>query len=119
MLEFAPAGLQREGQVGERHFRMGLDMVREPSCALLERVRAAGRQDDQLLACDKTFGCGSLNLRPRRRLFEHDVRVGAADAEGADARRGAASRPRATRRGRYGCGTDWRRNRSGDSAGCS
>ena len=80
VLERAAAGLQRERDIGEREVRVSAEKLRELAGHRLQREAGFRREHDELRA-----GNGR-GFRRDGRFLDHDVRVRAADAEGADAR---------------------------------
>ena len=94
--EGAPAGLKGVGDIGQGDIRD----------ARRDRRRARSPRREAPRRCGPTAAARSCaSRRPRRcarlrRFLEHDMRVGAADPEGADARpaRTVAGRPRPRRR---------------------
>ena len=70
--------LQGIGDVGHG-FRRSFEIVRQPATGRVERLRSLSREGEQ----QRALQCRPLDAR--RCLFEHDVGVGATDAEGTHA----------------------------------
>ena len=83
--EGAAAVVQREGDVGERLLRVRARCAASRSLMASSAWPIARRQQEQLVD-----GAPGAAVAAGRRLLEHDVRVGAADAERVDG--GAARR---------------------------
>ena len=73
------ASLQGEGDVGEALFRLGFEMLRQPVSRFAERRSTAGRERQELVAAGGSRGFA------RGGLLQHEVDIGSAEAEGADA----------------------------------
>jgi hypothetical protein len=85
---------QRPGQLARGGLRLLVELGEQLSDVLGQQGRGTGRQQEQLgpLAC----GRGALRLRHGRRVLQHDVDVGPAEAEAVhpDPARRAVGRPR-------------------------
>ena len=93
VLEGAPPGPEGEGDVRDLLLRVGAEVRGEPVGGGFQRGGGARRQDERVP------GAPGRDRGARRGLLQHDVRVGAAQAEGRDARapRVPVAGPRAQR----------------------
>ncbi len=88
MLEGAAALLEREGHIGQRLFGMGAQVIGKAGCGRVERGFRARRDHQRLKRPVALFRGGA-----RRGLFQHHMGVGAADAQGIDARAAGMAAP--------------------------
>ena len=101
VFEPGPALLQRVGDIREGQGGIRLQRIGEPRLHRGQRFGRSGRQRQHL------HGVGQRPRRQGRGLFQHQMRVGAADAEGADpgaqrSRRGPGFHPGGNAEGRAG-----------------
>ena len=91
VLEAVAAGKQREPNVGQRLLRVFAQMGREPARGRVERALAASGDANKL-----PFASRNGTHSRKRRFLQHNVRVGAADAQRRHActPRSRSSRPR-------------------------
>ncbi len=88
MLELPSTDLQREGRIGEVDHLLLLEVTSQIGGGGVERSGRSRREREQLPRAGRAGGW------QRRRLFEHDVGVGASHTEGAH-RRSPRGRPSA------------------------
>lgn len=99
MGEFLAPNLERPRHIGKREFRLLLQADRQVGGGLLERRRGLGGEHKQMIVAHRN-ACGG-----RGSLLDHDMGIGAADAEGTDTR--PARRISCGPRRPLGAGHEW------------